>query len=148
MDQGKILVSACLCGVKCRYNGNDCKCDRKAFIKWLEEGRLIPVCPEVLSGFTTPRYPMELHSGRLITQLGADVTEQCMSGVEKTLHIAQENRVVLCVLKQNSPSCGSSVIYDGSFSGRRIPGVGVAAAALKKAGFRVISEEEIPDFDC
>ncbi len=143
MDGRKILVSACLCGVKCRYNGSDCGCNKPEFIKWQTEGRLIPVCPEVLSGLSTPRYPMEISGGRLITQLGEDLTDKCMSGVKETLRIARENHVELCVLKQNSPTCGCSVIYDGTFTGRRIPGEGVAAAALKKAGFQVISEEEV-----
>lgn len=143
MDRGKILVSACLCGVKCRYNGKACSCNKTEFVKWQQEGRLVPVCPEVMAGLGTPRYPMEINRGRLITQLGEDLTDRCMAGVEATLQIARENRVELCVLKQNSPTCGASVIYDGTFSGRRIPGTGIAAAALRKAGFKVISEEEL-----
>ncbi len=143
MNCGKILVSACLCGVKCRYNGGDCVCKKPEFIKWQAEGRLMPVCPEILSGLNTPRYPMEISKGRLITQLGEDLTEKCMLGVKETVKIARENQVELCVMKQNSPTCGCSVIYDGTFTGRRIPGAGMAAAALKKAGFKVISEEDI-----
>lgn len=143
MRCGKILVSACLCGVKCRYNGSDCVCNKPTFIKWQEEGRLIPVCPEVLSGLGIPRYPMEISRGRLITQLGEELTDQCMLGVQETLKIARDNQVALCVMKQNSPTCGCSVIYDGTFTGRRIPGEGMAAAALKKAGFTVISEDEV-----
>lgn len=139
----KILVSACLCGVKCRYNGSNCVCNKPMFIKWLEEGRLIPVCPEVLSGLGIPRYPMEIRRGKMITQLGEDLTDQCMLGVQETLKIARDNQVELCVMKQNSPTCGCSVIYDGTFTGRRIPGEGMAAAALKKAGFTVISEDEV-----
>lgn len=137
----KILVSACLCGQKLRYNGSAALCENKVLKKWIAEGRVIPVCPECLGGLSVPRDPCEQKSGHIIAKGGADFTEAFRKGAEATVRIARENDVAFCVLKENSPSCGSSFIYDGTFSGTKIAGEGVATAMLREAGFPVYSEE-------
>ena len=136
-----ILVSACLLGVNCRYKG-----DGKRNEKILELGNkhtLIPVCPEQLGGLPTPRAPAEQQGGRVINKAGQDVTKAYRSGAEAALYIAKLNHVKFAVLKSRSPSCGSGMIYDGSFSGKLIGGDGVCAALLKQNGIEVFTEDEL-----
>lgn len=138
-----ILVSACLLGCPTRYDGNSKPCEK---VLALAEGHtLIPICPEQFGGLTTPRLPSERQpDGKtLLMQDGSDVTENYRRGVEMTLRIARLNKVDYCILKSGSPSCGKGQIYDGSFSGQKIPGNGVTADALMEAGFAVYTEQEI-----
>lgn len=143
----KILVSACLLGVNCRYNGGG-----ELAALWLEalkDHQLIPVCPEQLGGMTTPREPSEIVSEsplRVESKSGTDVTEAFETGAGETLKLAELLRADWAVLKERSPSCGVNAIYDGTFSGARIPGMGVTARLLKSAGLRVYSEEELERF--
>ena len=137
----KILVSACLLGICCRYKGDGKKND--AILALAKKHTLIPVCPEQLGGLATPRDPSEQQNGRVISKTGLDVTEQYEKGAEAALLIAQLNDVKLAILKSRSPSCGNGLIYDGSFSGRLVPGDGVCASLLKKNGIKVFSEEEL-----
>ena len=136
-----ILVSACLLGVNCRYKGDSC--ENEGVLKLLEKHTLIPVCPEQLGGLKTPRAPSEIVSGRVMNNLGEDVTKEYSLGAASALRIAKLNKVRLAILKSRSPSCGCGQIYDGSFTGRKIPGDGICAALLKKNGIKVVTENEL-----
>lgn len=135
----KILVSACLIGVKCRYDGG-AKPDARV-IALGEEHELVPVCPERFGGLASPREPSEIYCGRVVSRDGRDLTEAFKLGAERTLEAAERTGCRRAILKERSPSCGSSFVYDGSFSDRVVPGAGVAAALLMENGVRVCSEE-------
>lgn len=135
------LCSACLLGVKCRYDGKDSL--NKRVIELLKTEFLIPVCPEQLGGLPTPREPAEIVGNRVITKSGIDVTEKFVRGAKETLRIAKLFGVKEAILKQGSPSCGCGRIYDGTFSGKTIKGDGVTTALLKKHGIKVITEEDL-----
>lgn len=138
-----ILVSACLTGLCTRYAGDGNS------IGWITElanrHTLIPVCPEQLGGLPTPRVPCERVGAQVLDKNGEDRTRAFVSGAEMALHVARLNRCSVAILKQRSPSCGSGVIYDGTFSGKKIPGDGVAAEMLKAAALRVFSEEDMTE---
>ena len=138
-----ILVSACLLGCACRYDGQS-KPNPLAQ-ELARRGLAVPVCPEQLGGLPTPRKPDEIRSGRVYEKSGKENTEEFIRGAEETLRIAKLLKADMAVLKQNSPSCGSAMIYDGTFSGKKIPGSGITASLLIKNGIRVISEEEIAE---
>ena len=121
----KILVSACLLGENCKYNGKNNYSERVA--KYLEGHEVIPVCPEVLGGLPTPRDPSEIVSGEVINCKGVNVDRQFREGAEEALRIAKENGIDLAILQSRSPSCGVKQIYDGNFTGKLIPGQGVFA---------------------
>lgn len=137
----KLMVSACLLGCDCRYKGDNCKCEALTALS----GRhtLIPICPEQMGGLATPRDPAEIVDGKLITNHGADVTEQYQKGAQTALYLAKLAGADAAVLKANSPSCGKDRIYDGTFSGKKISGSGVTAALFKKEGIVLFSEEEL-----
>ena len=135
-----ILVSRCLMGDNCRYKGDNCFNDRIAALS--ERHTLIPVCPEVLGGLATPRSPSERVGDKVVSKDGKDVTAEYLAGAEKTLQIARESNVSLCIFKAKSPSCGHGTIYDGTFSGNLIPGEGVTAELMIKSGYRVITEAD------
>jgi len=135
------ICSACLLGIKCRYDGKS-----KRNKKILELGKkeiLIPVCPEQLGGLPTPREPAEQKGKRVITKSGKNVTKKFKKGARQVLKIVKLFGVREAILKQRSPSCGCGQIYDGTFSGKIIKGNGVTAALLKRNGIKVISEEEL-----
>lgn len=132
-------VSACLCGFNCRYDGKS-KPDER-IKKLYDEGRAVPVCPEQLGGLTTPRTPCEIIGGRVVSSDGEVRTEAYMKGSHRVLEICKKYSVKKAILKQNSPSCGSSHIYDGTFSGRLIPGEGCCTALLRENGIEVSGEK-------
>ena len=135
----EFAVSACLCGFPCRYDGKS-KPDER--IKALyEEGRALPVCPEKLGGLKTPRTPCEIINGRVISSDGEDRTNEYLLGSQKVLELCKKHGIKKAILKQNSPSCGSSHIYDGTFSGTLIEGEGCLAALLRKNGIEVTGEK-------
>lgn len=138
-----ILVSWCLLGEPCRYDGKSVPVEALQALG--QAGHtLIPVCPEVLGGLPTPRAPAELQpDGRVINREGEDVTDAYLAGAERALEIAKRNGCTLAVLKANSPSCGSRLIYDGTFSGKRISGQGVAARLISETGISVLDEDEL-----
>lgn len=135
-----MLISACLIGVECRYDGGG------QLLPGLDElmarYQLIPVCPEQLGGLPTPRTPSERRDGRVVTRDGADVTEAFRRGAAQACRIARLYGARLALLKARSPSCGHGEIYDGSFTGRRVPGSGVTAEALAAMGITVYSEAD------
>ncbi|WP_338447784.1 DUF523 domain-containing protein [Niallia oryzisoli] len=149
-----ILVSACFAGFDVKYNGsNNVNLKIK---KLFDEQKAIPVCPEVLGGLSIPREPAEIVGGdgndvldgtaKVVTNSGKDVTAQFLKGAYDTLKIAKEADASIVVLKERSPSCGSTMIYSGKFNGTKIKGNGVTAALLKRNGIKVISEENFLDF--
>ena len=138
----KLLVSACLLGVCCRYDG-----DSKAYpgIEQLaRQHTLVPVCPEQLGGLPTPRPPAERRGDRVVTQSG-DVTEQYRRGAEETLKLCKLFGCEAAVLKERSPSCGRGAVYDGTFTGTLTPGDGVTAELLASHGIPVYGESQIKD---
>lgn len=136
-----ILVSACLLGVNCRYNG---KGELAPGIRELmERCHPVPVCPEIMGGLPTPRTPAERSGGRVITRDGDDVTDAYERGAEEAVRLAKLYGCRYAVLKERSPSCGSGTIYDGTFTGTRIPGDGVTAARLAQEGVAVYGESSI-----
>ena len=140
----KILVSACLLGVACRYDG---KTKPQPWAERLaREHEAIPVCPEILGGLPTPRCPSECQGSRVVNRNGEDVTAQYRRGAEETLKLARLYGCRLAVLKERSPACGSVEIYDGSFAGHLTPGSGVAARLLKENGIPVIGESMVQAF--
>ncbi len=142
-DKRPILISACLLGVHCRYDGSPKASERVRALT--ETYTLIPVCPEQLGGLATPRLPSERQGESVVAKDGSDVTEAFYRGAEETLALAQLIGCKTAILKANSPSCGCGHIYDGTFSGRIVPGDGVTAALLKQNGIAVFTDEDVPD---
>lgn len=148
------IVSACLAGVKCKYNANDNL--HPAVRELLKEEKVQLVCPEQLGGLTTPRSPAEIVGGsgedvltgraKVLTCEGSDVTGCFIRGAEETLRIARLLEAEGAILKEGSPSCGSSLIYDGTFQGVKKAGQGVTAALLRKEGITVYSENSFSKF--
>lgn len=139
----RILISACLLGLSCRYDG-----DSKPHPLAEELARrhqLVPVCPEQLGGLPTPRPPAERRGDRVVTRAGGDVTAQYRRGAEEALALCRLLDCQAAVLKERSPSCGSGEIYDGTFTGTRIPGDGVTAETLRAQGIRIVGESRIGD---
>lgn len=137
----KIICSACLLGIPCRYDGKS-KPDKKV-LKLLIREVLIPVCPEQLGGMPTPREAAEQNGKKVITYSGKDVTQYFEKGAKEVLKIAKIFDIKEAILKQRSPSCGNGQIYDGTFSKRIIKGNGFTTRLLKKNGIRIISEENL-----
>ena len=144
------LISACLCGVNCKYNGLNNY--NEICEKLLASGKAILVCPEQLGGLPTPRIPSEIignsldildEKGEVFNKEGADVTAQFIKGAKETLDIAKKLNIKIAILKDGSPSCGVNYIYDGNFSGTKIKGMGVTAQLLKESLIDVISEDEL-----
>lgn len=137
----KIIVSGCLLGCDCRYKGDNCKCEE--LLTLAEKHTLIPVCPEQLGGLSTPRDPAEIVGNKVISNHGKDVTYEYTKGAELALYIAKINNADAVVFKANSPSCGKGIIYDGSFTGNKIAGNGIAAEMFLNSGYSVFTENEI-----
>ena len=149
-----IIVSACLLGENCKYSGGNNKSEN--VIKYLEDKEYILVCPEQLGGLSTPRNPSEIitygnkdgndvlsGSVKVLSNKGIDVTKNFIQGAEETLKIAKEHNVKTAILKAGSPSCGYKKIYDGSFLGNKIQGMGVTAAILNKENIALLDEDDI-----
>lgn len=135
-----ILVSACLLGISCRYDGESKPCE--AVRELMKRHNLIPFCPECYGGLPIPRLPSERVGERVLTKDGTDVTAQYRRGAVQSLQLAQLFGCEAALLKERSPSCGRGEIYDGSFSGRLVPGDGVTAELLMQNGIRVYGESE------
>ena len=136
-----VLVSACLAGEPCRYDG--LANTHPAVVRLVEQGRAVLVCPEVLGGLPTPREPMELCGGRVLGASGADATDAFHAGALLALEVAHQHGCTQAILKARSPSCGVGQVYDGSFTRRLVPGDGILAALLKAQGIAVCTEETL-----
>jgi len=142
-------VSACFAGIHCRFDQRHQQVDE--ILELVKKGEAIPICPEQMGGLSTPRSPAEIVGGdgedvldgkaKVINREGKDVTEAFLQGAREALRIAQTVGAQKAILKERSPSCGSCMIYDGSFSGKKKPGIGVTAALLRRHGIEVCSEE-------
>lgn len=137
----KILVSACLLGENCKYNGGNNK--NEDIISLGEIFELIPVCPECFAGLPVPRLPSEINNGRVYSKAGEDLTSKFRYGAEQTLYIARECNAPAAVLKERSPSCGFGEIYDGTFTGKLCKGSGFTAELLDISGIAVFGESNI-----
>ncbi len=142
-----ILVSACLLGVACRYDGASKPNEKILSMLRNPVFNLIPVCPEILGGLPTPRPPCEISKGRVVTQSGENKTVEYERGADEVLRLAKLFNCSLAILKENSPSCGSGKVYDGTFSRRLTDGDGIAASLLKANGIKVVGESELAGLD-
>jgi uncharacterized protein YbbK (DUF523 family) len=143
----KIVVSACLLGAPVRYNGTDKKTSDPILQRWVDEGRVVSVCPEVMGGLGTPRPPAEIvHVDglrRVRANTGRDVTSEFERGAAEALDQALRHGARVAILKEGSPSCGSTFVYDGTFTSTRVDGEGVTTALMRRRGIRVFSEREL-----
>lgn len=154
MMKKRILVSACLLGFECNYKGASSKEYKENPSFWnkvFDLYEVIPICPEQLGGLSTPRNPSELigaaenvyqFSAKVVSNKGIDVTHNFIKGANEVLRLAKLLNVEFVVLKNQSPSCGKGIVYDGTFSGRLIPGLGLTCFLLMKNGFNVFTETE------
>lgn len=142
----RVLVSMCLLGVNCRYNGVPKADEAVRRLAECDDIVLVPVCPEQLGGLPTPRTPSERNGNRVVSKEGEDRTGAFNRGAEETLRIAKLYGCDVAILKERSPSCGDKEIYDGSFSGTLVPGEGVTAELLRKNGVKVFGESEMEAF--
>lgn len=133
----KILVSGCLLGLNCKYDGGNNY--SKAIDDFLKNYEVIPICPEIMGGLPTPRIPSEKIGDKVITKDGIDVTEQYKKGAKECLFLAKKYNIKKALLKLRSPSCGSNKIYDGTFTHTIIDGDGITAKLLKENGIEIIT---------
>ena len=138
-----ILVSACLLGENCKYNGGNNRNER--VLRYVQGHEVIPVCPEVLGGLPCPRKPVEWVGERVLTRDGDDCTENFRIGVQRALEVISDQQVDLAILQSRSPTCGVKQIYDGTFSGVRIDGKGALAKALAARGIPLMDAEDVPE---
>ena len=136
-----ILVSSCLLGCACRYKGDDCKNEK--ILELAKEHILLGVCPEQMGGLETPRDPSEIVGDKVLSCAGRDVTAQYQKSAEAALYLAKLNHVDFAILKAKSPSCGKGLIYDGTFTGNKIPGNGVTVSLLLENDIPVYTEDEL-----
>ena len=151
----KILVSACLLGEQVRYDGIVKSCNSRLLESWQNQECVIAICPEVAGGLPVPRPPAEIFFDdhdtdkvrmlKVITRTGHDVTENFSRGAKKALEVARSEGIKTAILKDGSPSCGSSYIYDGTFSGKRRAGKGITASLLESNGIAVFNEKMIQE---
>ena len=149
----KVLVSACLLGQRVRYDGRALTVSDEILRCWLAAGQIVALCPEMAGGLPTPRPPAEIRGGDgvavlagdavVVDDTGEDCTAAFCKGAQRALSLCREHGVHVAVLTQNSPSCGSSKVYDGSFSGTKISGMGVTTALLRANGIQVFSQSEL-----
>lgn len=139
----KILISHCFLGENCKYNGGNNY--NAELLNVLKNHELIPVCPETFGGLKSPRLPAEIVGDKVLFSDGGDATQAFVNGAKKALEIAKAQGVKVAVLKANSPSCGSGIIYDGTFTGKKVSGYGVAAKLLMENGIKVYSEQDIEE---
>lgn len=154
----RVLVSACLLGERIRHNGEHKQSHDSVLQRWLREGRVVPFCPEVAGGLPIPRLPAEIAGatggssvlsgiGRVLDVNGRDVSTFFVAGAQQALEYARLESIRVAVLKEGSPSCGTSFTYDGTFTSRRVPEQGVTAAILRQAGIHVLNEFQFEEAD-
>lgn len=137
----KIIVSACLLGENCKYNGGNNYCP--AVVEYVKDQEVIPVCPEMQAGYGCPRIPIEIVDGVLYDRNGNNVDEPMRKAIREILDKLREEEIRCAILKARSPTCGVHQVYDGTFSGKLVEGMGLFAQALQDAGYRVLDDEEI-----
>lgn len=143
MEKEPMLISACFLGIDCKYSGGNNALGDKVIAGLKEKYQLVPVCPESYGGLPSPRLPSERVGERVLAKDGADVTEQYKKGAAAALRLAKLFGCKIALMKERSPSCGHDSIYDGSFTGRVVPGDGVAAELLKQNGVTVCGESDV-----
>lgn len=141
-NEAPYVVSACLAGTACRYDGGSNPCPK--VLRLVKEGLAVPACPEMLGGLPVPRQPCELKSGRVVSRDGRDLTAAFLHGAQCALELARQHGCTAAILKSRSPSCGFGKIYDGTFNHALCPGEGVWARLLREAGLTLYSEENLP----
>ena len=139
----KVLVSACLVGENCKYNGGNNKNEK--IIEFLKDKEVILVCPEVMGGLSTPRFKSEILGGKVINEYGDDVSEYFANGAKIALSKAIENNVTLAILKEKSPSCGVKKVYNGQFNGTLVKGSGVFSSLIGQLGIKILTEEDFKE---
>ncbi len=149
----RILISSCLIGEAVRYDGNHRLLRHPLITRWWQEGRLVPFCPEVGGGLGVPRIPAEIQWGdghavwqgeaRVVNKEGKDVTAAFQLGAQRMLELARNHRIRIAILTEESPACGVHTIYDGTFEGKKVPGIGVAASLLQQEGIHIFNEHEL-----
>ncbi len=139
----KVLVSACLVGENCKYNGGNNKNDK--IIEFLKDKEVILVCPEVMGGLSTPRFKSEILGDKVINEYGDDVSEYFVNGAKIALSKAIENNVTLAILKEKSPSCGVKKVYNGQFNGTLVKGSGVFSSLIGQLGIKILTEEDFKE---
>ena len=137
----KILVSACLLGTNCKYDGTNNRNEK--VLSYVKDKEVIPICPEILGGLATPRIPSERGENKVLSKEGLDVTSNFKKGAEEALYLAKLFNVKKALLKAKSPSCGNGLIYDGTFTHTKKEGFGVTTELLRKNGIEVITEEDL-----
>jgi len=145
--RARVLVSACLLGAEVRHHGGSARVDSDILQRWHDEGRIVGVCPEVAGGLPSPRPPAEIVGLTVVTKDGRDVTGAFRHGADAAVAMARELGIRVAVLKSRSPSCGTGSIYDGSFSGRMVEGMGIAASPLRDAGVQLFDELHLREAD-
>jgi len=153
----KVLISACLLGKRVRYDGRIKPIADTILQQWLAQGRLVSICPEVDAGMSIPRAPAEITAGdgqgvwagtaQVLVEDGGDVSASFKKGAQLALSLCQQHAIKIAVLTEGSPSCGSSTIYDGSFSRQKMAGVGVTVALLQQHGIEVFSQYQLQEAD-
>lgn len=139
-----VLVSACLLGENCKYNGGNNY--NQAVIDFVADKDVIPVCPEVAGGLSVPRNPVELSDGQVFDAKGQNYNKEFQAGIDRTLASMAGRDIDLAILQSRSPSCGVNQIYDGSFTGKKIAGSGLFAQKLKELGYEVLDAEDFKDY--
>lgn len=137
----KIMVSACLLGDNVKYNGGNNRHEK--VLEYIKGHEVVPVCPEMLGGLPVPRAPGEIQDGIVRNEDGTSVDYEYRTGAAKALEIAESERIDMAILQSRSPSCGVNQIYDGSFTGRKIKGMGVFARLLSEKGYKVVDAEDM-----
>ena len=137
----KVLVSACILGVNCKYNGKSNRNQR--VIDYLKDKEILPICPEILAGMKTPRPCAEIVNGIVMDENGNNVHSEYVHAVEKALNQMKDEDIDLVILQSRSPTCGVNQVYDGSFRGTLTTGMGLFAKALKQKGYQVIDVEDL-----
>ena len=154
----RVVVSACLLGEAVRYDGADRRCTHPILARWIAQGRVVAVCPELAGGLPVPRPAAEIDGGaggaqvlagraRVVDCCGNDFSAPFIAGAQHVLALARQHDARVALLKAGSPSCGSDYTYDGSFTHRRVPRPGVTGALLRDAGIAVFSEEQLEQAD-
>ena len=143
----KVLISACLLGDNVKYSGGNNLTPELVTMLEKYNVKIVKICPVCFAGLPIPRVPSEIREDKVFSKDGRDITEEFLSGAEKTYQIAKRKQVDFAILKERSPSCGSSFIYDGSFSGKVIEGQGLTAKKLSKENIIIFSEENLEEIE-